>query len=109
VRLQREHRRIQERIDAMYLDKLDGRINAGFFDAKAAEMRSEQSRINVEAHGLANQSYVAEGVNLLRLSQRAHALFERQPAKEKRRLMDFVVSKLHLERRPTHRPLPATV
>ena len=31
-RLQREHQRIQERIDIMYIDKLDGRIDAQFFD-----------------------------------------------------------------------------
>ena len=28
--LQREHRRLQDRIDAMYLDKLDGAEAAGF-------------------------------------------------------------------------------
>ena len=38
--LQREHRRLQERIDAMYLDKLDGRIDNDFFDRKAGEFRS---------------------------------------------------------------------
>jgi hypothetical protein len=31
AKLQRDHRRIQDRIDAMYLDKLDGRIDATFF------------------------------------------------------------------------------
>jgi hypothetical protein len=45
AKLQSEHRRLQDRIDAMYMDKLDGRIDNEFFDRKAGEFRSEQSRI----------------------------------------------------------------
>src|ERR1035437_472891 len=33
-RLQAEYRRLQSRIDAMFLNKLDGRIDTGFFDDK---------------------------------------------------------------------------
>jgi hypothetical protein len=33
AKLQREHRRLQDRIDNMYEDKLDGRIGNEFFDA----------------------------------------------------------------------------
>jgi site-specific DNA recombinase len=94
ARLQREHKRIQDRIDAMYMDKLDGRIDAEFFDRKAAEFRSEQCCLirDLEAHQTANQSYIEEGIKLLELAQRAHHLFESQPASEKRKLLDFVVS-----------------
>jgi hypothetical protein len=45
AKLQREHRRIQDRINAMYMDKLDGRIDNDFFDLKAADFRSEQARL----------------------------------------------------------------
>lgn len=94
ARLQREHRRIQDRIDAMYLDKLDGRIDTNFFDRKAAEFRAEQCRLmrDIEAHRTANRSYIEEGVRLLELAQRAHRLFESQPPTEKRKLLDFVLS-----------------
>ena len=63
AKLQREHKRIQDRIDAMYMDKLDGRIDAEFFDRKAAEFRAEQCRImrDVDAHQVANNSYIKEG------------------------------------------------
>jgi site-specific DNA recombinase len=92
--LQREDKRIQDRIDTMYLDKLDGRIEAEFFDRKAAEFRSDQCRImrDLEAHRAANRSYIDEGIQLLDLSRRAHSLFESQPPSEKRKLLDFVVS-----------------
>lgn len=94
TRLRKEHRRIQDRIDAMYMDKLDGRIDTEFFDRQAAEWRTQQVRIlrNVETHVSANQSYIEEGIKLLELARRAHELFENQPAKEKRKLVDFVLS-----------------
>ena len=93
-RLQREHRRIQERIDAMYMDKLDGRIDNEFFDRKAVEFRNEQSRLmrDIQAHQNANRSYIEEGVKLLELAHNAHALFESQPPLEKRKLLNFVLS-----------------
>ena len=93
-KLQAEHRRLQDRIDAMYMDKLDGRIDNDFFDRKAGEFRSEQGRImrDVTAHQNANRSYVEEGVRLLELAQRAHQLLESQLPKEKRKLLDFVLS-----------------
>ena len=94
AKLQREHRRLQDRIDAMYEDKLDGRIGSDFFDAKAAEMRAAQTAImrDLGAHQTANRSYIEEGVQLLELAHNAHALFESQPATAKRKLLDFVLS-----------------
>lgn len=94
VNLQNEHRRLQNRIDLMYMDKLDGRIGNEFFDQKAAEFRGEQCLImrDIETHQNANQSYIEEGVKLLELAQRAHLLFENQPLGEKRKLLDFVLS-----------------
>jgi hypothetical protein len=94
ARLQAEYRRLQNRIDAMYLDKLDGRIDTAFFDGKSAEWRAEQDRIlrHIETHQSANRTYIEEGVQLLRLADRAHALFERQEPAEKRRLFNFLLS-----------------
>jgi DNA invertase Pin-like site-specific DNA recombinase len=93
-RLQREHQRVQDRIEAMYVDKLDGRIDAEFYDRKAAEFRSEQARImsDIETHRTAMQEYVDQGARLRELAARAAELFEAQPAAEKRKLLDYVVS-----------------
>ncbi|MCP4449151.1 MAG: hypothetical protein GY811_28030 [Myxococcales bacterium] len=44
------------------------------------------------AHESANQTYPEEGVTLLELAHRAHKLFAKQEPKEKRRLLDFVLS-----------------
>ena len=93
-KLQCERRRLQGRVDAMYMDKLDGRIGNEFFDAKAAETRAAQAAImrDMEAHQTANRSYIEEGVQLLELAHAAPVLFESQPPIEKRKLLNFVLS-----------------
>jgi site-specific DNA recombinase len=40
-RLQGEHRRLGDRINAMYVDKLDGPVDGAFFDKMSAEWRDE--------------------------------------------------------------------
>jgi hypothetical protein len=42
---QQECDRLNQRIEAMYIDKLDGRISTAFFDEKAAAWREEQSKL----------------------------------------------------------------
>ncbi len=46
----------------------------------------------IEQHQTANQSYMAEGIRLLELARNARHLFKRQEAREKRRLLNFLVS-----------------
>ncbi len=94
ARLHTEYDRLQTRIDAMYVDKLDGRIDLAFFDRKACEWRKEQALLlrSIEEHQAANQNYLEEGVRLLELAQRAHKLFQEQEPREKRRLLNFILS-----------------
>lgn len=93
-RIQAEYDRLQSRIDAMYVDKLDGRIDTDFFDRKAAEWRAEQRKCLelIRDHQDANQTYLDEGIRLLELAQKAGALFRKQSPAEKRRLLGFVLS-----------------
>ncbi len=94
ARLRAEYDRLQQRIDAMYVDKLDGRIDAAFFDRKSAEWRSEQQEClaTIARHQNANQTYFDEGVQLLELAQKAGEMFRTQPSNQKRRLLGFVLS-----------------
>lgn len=93
-RLRAEYDRLQARIDTMYIDKLDGKIGGDFFDKMAGQWREEQTRClrDIERHQEAEQSYMEEGVRILELARNAQALFERQPAREKRRLLNFMLS-----------------
>jgi site-specific DNA recombinase len=86
--------RLQSRIHAMYVDKLDGRVDAAFFDQMSALWRTEQQQClrSIEQHQSADQAYLDEGIRILELAQNARRLFEQREAREKRRLLDFVVS-----------------
>jgi site-specific DNA recombinase len=93
-RLKADHQRLLNRLEALYEDKLDGRIDVAFFDRKSREWRSEQNRLldAIKEHETANESYMEEGIRILELAQRAGDLFDKQPAHEKRRLLDCVMS-----------------
>ena len=93
-RLQIEHKRLQNRLDAMYVDKLDGRVDASFYERMSTSWREGQTRClrEIEQHQAANKSYMDEGVRLLELARSARCLFERQEPREKRRLLNFLVS-----------------
>ena len=56
ARLQAEWDRLQKRIDAMYVDKLDGRIEEGFHTRTRAQWRDEQERCerDIERHRAAD-------------------------------------------------------
>jgi len=94
ARLQQEHQRVQGRIEAMYVDKLDGRIDGDFYDRKATEFRARQARLksDIETHRTAMQTYAEQGARVRELAARAAELFEKQPAAEKRKLLDFVIA-----------------
>jgi len=93
-RLKGEHKRLQARIDGMYIDKLDGKIGDDFFDRRARQWREEQSRClnDIERHQSAEQSYMDEGVQLLELARNAQRLFAKQEPRERRRLLNFLLS-----------------
>ena len=93
-RLQAEHRRLGERITAIYVDKLDGKIGGDVFDKMAGEWREEQRRLqrDIDRHEEAEQFDINEGVRILELARNAQPLFERQPTREMRRLLNVVLS-----------------
>lgn len=89
-----EMSRLQKRIHAAYDDKVDGRIDAAFYDEKVNQWRAEQARIReaIARHEHADREYLDSGVRLLELAQQAGQLFRTQPGAEKRKLLDFVLS-----------------
>jgi DNA invertase Pin-like site-specific DNA recombinase len=93
-RLRADYDRLRARTHAMYVDKLDGKVDAAFFERMSAEWRVEQDRClrEIERHQAADQSYLEEGVRLLELARNAQRLFEKQNPREKRRLLNFNVS-----------------
>jgi len=93
-RHQYEYKRLQDRINAMYVDKLDGLVDAAFFEKMSNQWREEQNRClgEIEWHQQADRSYMDEGVQLLELARNAQRLFAKQAPREKRRLLSFLLS-----------------
>lgn len=94
AQLQAEHGKIQNRLDKLYEDRLDGFIEPAFFERKAQEWKQAQKRLTdqIAEHQDSNHNYFQDGVRLLELSKKAYFLFEKQNPTEKRRLLDFVCS-----------------
>jgi site-specific DNA recombinase len=93
-RHQAEYTRLQARIDAMYVDKLDGVVDTVFFEKMSNQWNEEQNRCQreIDWHQSAHKSYMGEGIQILELAQNAQKLFERQQPRQKRRLLNFVLS-----------------
>src|SRR5712691_6833056 len=94
ARLQAEVERLRNRIHAMYIDKLDGRIDRSFYVQMAEQWRVEQEKLmqEIALHEAADQCYLDEGVRLLELAQSAQRLFAKQEPHEQRRMLNFVLS-----------------
>jgi site-specific DNA recombinase len=60
----------------------------------SAQWREDQNRYprEIARHEAAEQSYMDEGVQILELARNAQKLFERQQPREKRRLLNFLLS-----------------
>jgi len=65
--LQKQCNKIQQRLDTMYIDKLDGRIDQDFHDRKRFEWQNELDDIfrKIERHSKANRAYFDDGIKLL--------------------------------------------
>jgi site-specific DNA recombinase len=69
-------------------------VDAAFFEKMSNQWREEQNRCQreIERHQEADKSYLDKGVVLLDLARNAQRLFAMQEPREKRRLLNFVLS-----------------
>src|SRR5262249_49245068 len=69
-------------------------VDANFFDRMSNQWREEQNRClrEIERLQAADRSYLDEGVQLLELARNAQRLFAKQEPREKRRLLNFLLS-----------------
>lgn len=89
-----ESERLRKRLEAVYVDKLDGSVTEDFYRRMSAQWRDELDRCqrDLARHQEASNNYMDEGVALISLARKAHDLFESSTAVEKRRLLNFVLS-----------------
>jgi site-specific DNA recombinase len=92
-RLDEQHRRLQSKLEAMYEDRLEGRISPETYDKKALELRAQglelSRRINeIEA---SSPAPVQDAIDLMDLTSRAADLFLAQPPHEKQWFLRLVL------------------
>ena len=110
-RLQGEHRRLGDRINAMYVDKLDGRVDGAFFDKMSAEWRDEQNRClrEIERHEAAEQVLHGRGRPDSRTRAERPTAVRAAGTAPKTPLAQLRTIELHLGGRRSGRHLPPTV
>ena len=70
-KLNAQYAKLQNRIDQIYLDKLDGEMEDAFYRRNVSLWREEQAQIRTrfEGHENADQDYIEQGIRLLQLTQ----------------------------------------
>ncbi len=101
--LNAQFERIQKRLEAMYLDKLDGRITMEFYDTKFKEFTEEKEVILSELQKLNNDNnlYYEAGYAIHLLASKAKEIYQSEKAtvEEKRLLLSYVFSNQTLKDR----------
>ena len=93
-RLEKTRASLQQRLDTLYIDKVDGEVSGEFYHRMHTRWGGEleQCLRDMERHQVADQSYMGECVELLRLATKAHRKFETLPSNRKSRLLNLLLS-----------------
>ena len=91
--LKTEYDKIENRLDKMYEDRLDGSITQEKYDSLLAKYKQVQADIllQMEQHSKADETYYTEASRLLELASRAYQLFESSEDDKKRELLHFLL------------------
>lgn len=101
--LQTRYEAVQKRMDKLYDDKLDEKINQEFYSRKFKQYSEEKDELTetIKRHSTASTGYLNLGINLYELSQRAKEIYLKAKAKdmldEQRALIRLVFAKLILD------------
>ena len=92
--LRNRYNRIQDQIDRLYQDRLEGLVDTELYTKKSGQLtfEAQQIRDRLDSFGNANVDYYENGIRILELSQRAHSLYLKQKSEEKRKLLNLVLS-----------------
>ena len=92
-RQQMELERLQARMEMLYDDRLDGRIDAATYDKKAGEIREQQEQIRqkIRTADAKLLPSAREAVDLMMATVKAADRFAKQSGSEQRKLLQLVV------------------
>jgi DNA invertase Pin-like site-specific DNA recombinase len=95
----REISRLKGRLDALYEDRLDGRISLEDYDKMAQKNKEEAENLERKLVQITSddKSFTVDAAYLLKLSRNAGKLFESSKAPLKNRLLKIILSNLEFE------------
>jgi len=90
--------KLQNRIDQMYLDKLDGEIDEAFYLKHVKEWREDQNRLQkqITEHQKADENYIEQGIRLVEIARNAYEFFQRKDKPERVELIRFILPNSNL-------------
>ena len=94
-----QNKRLSERLNKLYIDKLDGNISVEFWQAKHNEWNAQliQNENIIKAHIKANKNFIESGVRILELAEKAPELYLKQNYFERAKLLKTLLSNCTLE------------
>ena len=98
-RLTAQYKKLKDRIDKLFIAKLDGEIDNQFWREKNQQWNSELQEITnkLQAHNVADKKYYEEGVKILELLKNAYSIYSKQTNSEKRKMLKFLLSNCTLK------------
>ncbi len=100
TRLESRLTSIRNRMDAAYVDKLDGKIPEDFWERKMAEWRAEEQQVKLALDGLANSEStdrVLDAQRVFELANKAYLLYFSQDSTEKAKLLRMLCSNFSVD------------
>ena len=92
-RLNAQYAKLQNRIDQIYLDKLDGEIEESFYKKHVSLWRKEQAKIRdrMKRHEKSDQNYIEQGIRLLEIARNALEFYKSHGQEERAKLLQFLL------------------
>lgn len=83
----------EDRINQIYLDRLDGEVEEACYRRHISQWREEQTQIRARfrRYQQADENYIEQGIQLLEISRNASPLYQSQGTAERAALIRFIM------------------
>lgn len=98
-KLRTQSDRLQQRLDNLYIDKLDGVITKDKYEELSCKYRAEQDHVlkKIESHSASDEKYFELGSKLIDFANQAQKLYLKKSKEQKREILRFAFLNLTLQ------------
>jgi site-specific DNA recombinase len=98
--LNQQYERVQQRMERLYDDKLDGKVDEGFYQRKFKQYSDEKDAVllAMKSHSTASNKYIDFGVKCFEFSQKAREVYiNAKKEEDRRRLLSLVFNRIEVD------------